>query len=171
SCAGLRNDQRRQIARLSTPSSPTSRSSAETTPDSSSGTRTAPSRSTRSRTSAMRRRGTSVGSGRLMPPTPSRWARAIGQRSPKPSVTRRPVGVGGGEMSRSEPAAAGAGPESAADVKAAYRADTARILRQRLNLTVALFVALVGVSVVLEGAYHPDRQRTATLVYLAEVIA
>ena len=74
-------------------------------------------------------------------------------------------------MSRSEPAAAGAGPESAADVKAAYRADTARILRQRLNLTVALFVALVGVSVVLEGAYHPDRQRTATLVYLAEVIA
>ena len=74
-------------------------------------------------------------------------------------------------MSRSEPAAAGAGPESAADVKAAYRADTARVLRQRLNLTVALFVALVGVSVVLEGAYHPDRQRTATLVYLAEVIA
>src|SRR5881398_62812 len=74
-------------------------------------------------------------------------------------------------MSRSEPAAAGAGPESAADVKAAYRADTARILRQRLNLTVALFVGLVGISVVLEGAYHPDRQRTATLVYLAEVIA
>jgi len=74
-------------------------------------------------------------------------------------------------MRRSEPAVAGAGPESAADAKAAYRAETARLLRQRLDLTVALFVALVGISVILEGVYHPERQRAATLVYLTEVVA
>jgi len=57
------------------------------------------------------------------------------------------------------------------DDKAAYRAETARLLRPRLDLTVALFVVLVGLSVILEGVYHPERQRVATLVYLTEVLA
>jgi len=34
-----------------------------------------------------------------------------------------------------------------------------------------LFVGLVGISVILEGVYHPERQRVATLVYLTEVAA
>ena len=62
-------------------------------------------------------------------------------------------------------------PESAEDLRAAYRADTARLLRQRLTVTVGLFVLLVGISVVLEGRYHPEREHTARLVYLTEVVA
>ncbi|TMA54962.1 MAG: hypothetical protein E6J75_13010, partial [Deltaproteobacteria bacterium] len=73
-------------------------------------------------------------------------------------------------MRRSETAGAGAG-GSAADDEAAYGAETARLLRPRLDLTVGLFVGLVGISVILEGVYHPERQRVATLVYLTEVAA
>ena len=52
---------------------------------------------------------------------------------------------------------------------AAYRAETARVLRRRLDITLALFLLLVGCSIVLERAFHPERARIATLTYGVEL--
>jgi signal transduction histidine kinase len=52
-----------------------------------------------------------------------------------------------------------------------YRRETGRVLRQRLDLTVVLFLLLVGTSVVLEHRYHPERGPTITALYLVEAFA
>src|SRR5436309_10282796 len=75
---------------------------------------------------------------------------------------------------RGDPAVAGAAtarsvvrdPQALA---AAYRAETARVLCRRLEVTVALFLLLVGPSIGLERFYHPERARIATLTYAAEL--
>jgi signal transduction histidine kinase len=54
---------------------------------------------------------------------------------------------------------------------AAYAAETDRVLRQRLVLTVALFLSLVGISVVLEHVFHPERGATLRPIYAAEAFA
>jgi signal transduction histidine kinase len=58
-----------------------------------------------------------------------------------------------------------------AELRAAYRNECARVLRQRLGLTVYLFGLLVGVAVVLEHVYHPERSATILHIYGGEVLA
>jgi hypothetical protein len=58
-----------------------------------------------------------------------------------------------------------------ARLEAGYRAETDRLIRRRLDLAVALFLVLVGISVLLECAYHPERSRSVLLVYGAELAA
>ena len=81
-------------------------------------------------------------------------------------------------MTRSEGAEAargggGAGvPEARRpELVAAYRAETARILRRRLDLAVALFVSLMGVAVFLQRTYHPEHGPLVVLVYGGEALA
>jgi len=52
----------------------------------------------------------------------------------------------------------------------AYQEETDRILRARLDLAAALFLVLVGISVVLERRYHPERSATVLAVYGAEIV-
>ncbi|HJQ73900.1 MAG TPA: GAF domain-containing protein, partial [Gaiellaceae bacterium] len=52
----------------------------------------------------------------------------------------------------------------------AYREETARILRRRLDLTVGLFLLMVGISVFLERWFHPDRNVTILRVYGLELM-
>jgi signal transduction histidine kinase len=47
----------------------------------------------------------------------------------------------------------------------AYRAETDRVLRWRLELAVALFLLLVGISVLLECLFHPERSQTIFRIY------
>ena len=60
-------------------------------------------------------------------------------------------------------------PAASSAVRLAYREETDRVLRRRLDLTVCLFLLLVGVSVVLEPSFHPDRATAILAVYTAEV--
>ena len=57
-----------------------------------------------------------------------------------------------------------------AALRAAYARDTAAIVAQRLWVTVALFMALVGVTVFVEPLNHPERRETVWLVYAAEAV-
>jgi signal transduction histidine kinase len=61
------------------------------------------------------------------------------------------------------------GPHPAA-LRAAYARDTAAVVAQRLWVTVALFMALVGVTVFVEPLNHPERRETVWLVYGAEAL-
>ncbi|MBI3767662.1 MAG: GAF domain-containing protein [Deltaproteobacteria bacterium] len=54
---------------------------------------------------------------------------------------------------------------------AAYHAETGRILRRRLPLTVFLFLLFVGVGVSAERASYPARAHLITVVYLGQVAA
>jgi signal transduction histidine kinase len=56
-----------------------------------------------------------------------------------------------------------------ASVERAYRDEIGRVLRRRLDLTVVLFLVLVGFSVVIERRFHPERSHVLALVYGAEV--
>src|SRR5262249_8974056 len=51
----------------------------------------------------------------------------------------------------------------------AYRAETARMLKRRLDVAVVLFLLAVGISVVLEWLFHPERAIVLGLVYGAEI--
>jgi signal transduction histidine kinase len=52
-----------------------------------------------------------------------------------------------------------------------HRAETERLVRRRLDLVVALFCVCVGVSVVLENLYHPDRRTPIFVAYAAQAFA
>jgi signal transduction histidine kinase len=54
-------------------------------------------------------------------------------------------------------------------LRAAYRADTARTVRVRLTIAVGFFLFFVGVAVLLERLYHPERGNTLFHVYLVEL--
>jgi hypothetical protein len=51
---------------------------------------------------------------------------------------------------------------------AAFREETARTLRVRLYLAVAIYLGLIGVAAVIGRIYHPDRASPIVLSYLAE---
>ncbi len=53
---------------------------------------------------------------------------------------------------------------------AAYWAETEHVLRQRLDLTIALFLVFVGTSVILEHRYHPERGPAIRAIYVAEML-
>jgi len=55
-------------------------------------------------------------------------------------------------------------------IETAYVAATARLIRRRLQPTIALLVIFVGISVLLEQIAHPDRVWQVGTVYLAEVL-
>jgi signal transduction histidine kinase len=57
-----------------------------------------------------------------------------------------------------------------ATLRAAYAGDTAAMVAQRLWVTVALFLALVGVTVIVEPLNHPERRETVWLFYAAEAL-
>jgi len=59
----------------------------------------------------------------------------------------------------------------AAAVRAAYQTEHARVVRQRLGVTVFLFGLLVGTSVVTEHLFHPARGPTIVAVYAIEMVA
>ncbi|HLK11929.1 MAG TPA: HAMP domain-containing sensor histidine kinase [Candidatus Binatia bacterium] len=52
----------------------------------------------------------------------------------------------------------------------AYRAETAPVVRQRLDLTVVLFVVFMGLGTMLEVASHPERAARSWLFYGTEVL-
>jgi signal transduction histidine kinase len=52
----------------------------------------------------------------------------------------------------------------------AYHHETSDFLRRRLDLTVTLFLLLVGTSVFLECRFHPERERTILAIYAAEMM-
>ncbi len=54
-------------------------------------------------------------------------------------------------------------------IEAAYREESDRLVRGRLDLTIGLFLLLVGMSVLLEPSFHPERARTIVRTYGAEV--
>src|SRR5689334_24700476 len=56
-------------------------------------------------------------------------------------------------------------------VRTAYREENARLVRQRLGLTVFLFGLLVGASVIVEHLFHPVRGPTIVDVYAGEMFA
>ena len=56
-------------------------------------------------------------------------------------------------------------------LRAAYRAETARVLHQRLTLTIALFLFFVGTSIFVERVYHPLRTNAVIHMYVAECVA
>ena len=56
-------------------------------------------------------------------------------------------------------------------LRVAFRQETARILRRRLDLAAPLFLLLLGVSVVVEWAYHAERAAAVVLVYALEMVA
>src|SRR5207244_3246073 len=58
-----------------------------------------------------------------------------------------------------------------ATLRAAQRAETDRLLRSRLDLTVVLFLFFVGASVVIESMQAPTRGRPVMLVYALEALA
>ena len=57
-----------------------------------------------------------------------------------------------------------------AEVEALYRAETARTVRNRLDLTVLLLLVFVGIGVVIEQRAHPERMWQVTLTYLLEAV-
>jgi signal transduction histidine kinase len=60
--------------------------------------------------------------------------------------------------------------EESAATSGAYREERDRVVRRRLDLTVGLFLLLVGISVFLERAFHPERSQTIVLIYVVELI-
>jgi signal transduction histidine kinase len=60
--------------------------------------------------------------------------------------------------------------EESAAVRAAYGEERDRVVRRRLTLTVALFLLLVGVSIVIECAFHPERTRIIVGIYATELL-
>jgi signal transduction histidine kinase len=60
--------------------------------------------------------------------------------------------------------------EESAAVRAAYGIERDRVIRGRLNLTVGLFCLLVGISVFLERAFHPERSQMIVLIYAVELV-
>jgi PAS domain S-box-containing protein len=58
-----------------------------------------------------------------------------------------------------------------ATLRTEYARATAALVRQRLWMTVALFLGIVGVTVILEPLNHPERRELVQLVYAAEVLA
>jgi signal transduction histidine kinase len=73
------------------------------------------------------------------------------------------------DMPRREPSIPADPPEEQA-LWEAYRAETAPVLRQRLDLTVVLFAVFMGLGTVLEMLRHPDRAAAARLFYSTEVL-
>ncbi|MCW5889474.1 MAG: PAS domain S-box protein [bacterium] len=57
------------------------------------------------------------------------------------------------------------------DLGAGYRGEIDRALRRGIDITAALFLLLVGISVVLERHYHPDRLEIALRAYAIELAA
>jgi two-component system, sensor histidine kinase and response regulator len=57
------------------------------------------------------------------------------------------------------------------DLGAGYRVEIDRALRRGIDLTVALFLVIIGASVVMERHYHPDRLDIALRAYLLELSA
>ncbi len=70
---------------------------------------------------------------------------------------------------RREPSKTGDAAEEGA-LREAYRAETASVLRQRLDLAVILFAVFMGLGTVLEMRGHPERAATARLFYGSEVV-
>src|SRR5262249_55518563 len=60
-------------------------------------------------------------------------------------------------------------PAASSAVGLCYREETDRALRRRLDLTVGLFLLFVGVSVVLEPSFHPERTTAILAAYTAQV--
>jgi signal transduction histidine kinase len=58
--------------------------------------------------------------------------------------------------------------ESAA-IHRAYSEERDRVIRARLDVTVGLFLMLVGISVFLERAFHPERSGMIVLIYVVEL--
>jgi signal transduction histidine kinase len=56
-------------------------------------------------------------------------------------------------------------------LRAAYREETARLLRRRLDLASALFLLFISLACVLEWTYFPERRHRLQIVYGAEVLA
>ena len=69
------------------------------------------------------------------------------------------------------PAVAGGSRAEEAALRDAHRAETDRLLRSRLDLTVVLFLFFVGASVVIESMQAPTRGRPVMLVYALEALA
>ena len=69
------------------------------------------------------------------------------------------------------PAVAGGSRAEEAAQRDAHRAETDRLLRSRLDLTVVLFLFFVGASVVIESMQAPTRGRPVMLVYALEALA
>ena len=69
------------------------------------------------------------------------------------------------------PAVAGGSRAEEAALRDAHRAETDRLLRSRLDLTVVLFLVFVGASVVIESMQAPTRGRPVMLVYALEALA
>src|SRR5438093_13412844 len=69
------------------------------------------------------------------------------------------------------PAMAGGSRAEEAALRDAHRAETDRLLRSRLDLTVVLFLVFVGASVVIESMQAPTRGRPVMLVYALEGLA
>jgi signal transduction histidine kinase len=62
-------------------------------------------------------------------------------------------------------------PDEQAARHAAHDAETDRLLRTRLELTVALFLVFVGVSVAIETMHEPGRTRSVLTMYGLQVLA
>src|SRR3989442_7479562 len=56
-------------------------------------------------------------------------------------------------------------------LRAAYREETARLLRRRLDLASVLFLLFISLACVLEWTYFPERRDRLQIVYGAEVLA
>jgi signal transduction histidine kinase len=54
--------------------------------------------------------------------------------------------------------------------RAAYRAETVPVLRQRLSVAMALFVFLMGIGAFVEATYYPQRAQLSTLFYGVEAL-
>src|SRR5579885_2123125 len=70
---------------------------------------------------------------------------------------------------RREPSKPGDAAEERA-LRESYRAETASVLRQRLDLAVILFAVFMGLGTVLEMRGHPERAAMARLFYGTEVL-
>jgi len=57
-----------------------------------------------------------------------------------------------------------------AALTAAYRAETVRILRRRLDLIVTVFLVLVGLTAVINQRYHPEHAQTVAIMYLSDIV-
>ena len=62
-------------------------------------------------------------------------------------------------------------PEGVTDLAAAYRLETVRMLRRRLDLVVLLYLLMVGTAVFLECTFHPWRRWVIIGFYTAEATA
>jgi signal transduction histidine kinase len=79
-----------------------------------------------------------------------------------PTDTRDAIGM---------PIDADPAPANGDELDAPYVAETARILGRRLNVAVLVFLSLLGVSVLIERTYHPERTSAVLLVFGIEIVA